>query len=87
MSAAASSLVAALLAAAVLHTRNRSYRTLHEREERDTDRDGIPDACQRSSGRLHDRRTTADAEHVAQPTGCPEHVHATRTGSKGLETK
>lgn len=37
------SLIAALLATAVLRTRNRHYREIHLRETRDTDKDGIPD--------------------------------------------
>jgi NhaA family Na+:H+ antiporter len=38
------SLVAALLAAVVLRIRNRTYRRIHDEENRDHDRDGIPDA-------------------------------------------
>ena len=37
------SVLAALIAAVVLRTRNRSYRRLHEDEQRDADQDGIPD--------------------------------------------
>ncbi len=40
------SLIAALLAAAVLRSRNRTYRRIHEDEQRDTDQDGIPDVYQ-----------------------------------------
>jgi Na+:H+ antiporter, NhaA family len=40
------SLVAVLLAAIVLRTRNRVYRRLCEIEERDTDHDGVPDVYQ-----------------------------------------
>lgn len=38
------SLLAAAAASAILLTRNHQYRVLEERERRDTDRDGIPDA-------------------------------------------
>jgi len=41
------SLVAATLATAVLRARNRTYRQLCELEERDADRDGVPDVYQR----------------------------------------
>ena len=44
----AGSLLAALLASAVLVTRNRVYRRLHEEETRDDDHDGIPDVYQRA---------------------------------------
>ncbi len=37
------STLAALLAAVVLRLRNRHYRTVHDAEERDDDRDGVPD--------------------------------------------
>ena len=37
------SLLAAVLASAVLRVRNRTYRQLHERETADRDRDGVPD--------------------------------------------
>jgi NhaA family Na+:H+ antiporter len=40
------SLLAALIAAAVLHGRNRTYRRLHDNEQQDNDQDGIPDAYQ-----------------------------------------
>ncbi|APE36283.1 Na+/H+ antiporter NhaA [Nocardia mangyaensis] len=40
-------LVAAALAAVVLHTRNRAYRAVAEAESRDDDGDGIPDVYQR----------------------------------------
>ena len=40
------SLLAALLATVVLRARNRVYRRLCEIEERDDDRDGIPDVYQ-----------------------------------------
>ncbi|MDO3645844.1 Na+/H+ antiporter NhaA [Nocardia mangyaensis] len=40
-------LVAAALAAVVLHTRNRAYRAVAEAESRDEDGDGIPDVYQR----------------------------------------
>lgn len=42
----AGSLIAALLAAALLRVRNRHYRRLHELEQRDDDADGIPDVYQ-----------------------------------------
>jgi NhaA family Na+:H+ antiporter len=41
------SLTAALLATAVLRSRNRVYRRICEDEERDDDRDGVPDVYQR----------------------------------------
>jgi len=40
------SLVASLLAAAVLRSRNRAYRRIHEAETADVDADGIPDVYQ-----------------------------------------
>ncbi|HEX8510098.1 MAG TPA: Na+/H+ antiporter NhaA [Propionibacteriaceae bacterium] len=40
------SVLAALIAAVVLRTRNRSYRRLHEEEQRDADQDGVPDVYQ-----------------------------------------
>ena len=40
------SLVSALLATVVLRARNRTYRRLHEVEERDDDGDGVPDVYQ-----------------------------------------
>ncbi len=43
----AGSVVSALLASAVLVTRNRVYKRLHEEENRDDDQDGIPDYYQR----------------------------------------
>ena len=42
----AASLIAALLATAVLKTRNRQYRLAEEEEKRDSNRDGIPDVYQ-----------------------------------------
>ena len=42
----AASLLAALLATAVLKTRNRQYRAAEEEEKRDSDQDGIPDVYQ-----------------------------------------
>jgi NhaA family Na+:H+ antiporter len=42
----AGSLVAGLLAAVVLVTRNAAYRRIHELETRDDDRDGVPDVYQ-----------------------------------------
>jgi Na+:H+ antiporter, NhaA family len=36
--------VAALIAAVILRLRNRRYKAMHEEEQRDVDRDGIPDA-------------------------------------------
>jgi Na+:H+ antiporter, NhaA family len=44
----AGSVIAALLAAAVLGRRNRVYRRLHERAERDADNDGVPDIYQQT---------------------------------------
>ncbi|MBA2955395.1 Na+/H+ antiporter NhaA [Nocardioides sp. MAH-18] len=44
------SLLAALLAAVVLRSRNRAYRRICELEERDDDGDGIPDVFQRGDG-------------------------------------
>ncbi len=46
----AGSLLAAVLATAVLTTRNRTYRRLHEAETVDSDLDGIPDVY-RPAGR------------------------------------
>ena len=40
------SLLAAALATGVLRIRNRVYRRMAEEEQRDTDRDGIPDVYQ-----------------------------------------
>jgi Na+:H+ antiporter, NhaA family len=42
----AASLIAALLATAVLRTRNRQYRIAEELEQVDSDRDGVPDVYQ-----------------------------------------
>ncbi|TQJ38203.1 sodium/proton antiporter (NhaA family) [Arthrobacter sp. SLBN-112] len=42
----AASLIAALLATAVLRTRNRQYRVAEELEQVDSDRDGVPDVYQ-----------------------------------------
>lgn len=42
----AASLIAALLATAVLRTRNRQYRTAEELEQVDSDHDGVPDVYQ-----------------------------------------
>jgi len=42
------SLTAVLLAAVVLRLRNRVYRRVCEREERDDDHDGVPDVYRRS---------------------------------------
>jgi NhaA family Na+:H+ antiporter len=42
------SLISALLASAVLRTRNRVYRRIALEETEDHDRDGVPDAFQRS---------------------------------------
>jgi Na+:H+ antiporter, NhaA family len=44
----AGSLLAALLASAVLTTRNRTYRRLQQAESLDSDADGIPDVYQRT---------------------------------------
>lgn len=44
----AGSLISALAAAAVLHRRNAVYRSIHEQESRDDDRDGIPDVYQQN---------------------------------------
>ncbi len=41
------SLIAAVLAAAVLSVRNKTYRRIHAEETRDSDADGIPDVYQR----------------------------------------
>ncbi len=57
------SLTSALLASAVLVTRNRVYRRLHEEESRDDDHDGIPDVYQQG-GRSQDGR---QAEHGTNP--------------------
>jgi NhaA family Na+:H+ antiporter len=43
------SLTAALLASVVLRLRNRTYRRIHELEQRDDDADGVPDVFQRPS--------------------------------------
>ena len=45
------SLIATALATVVLRARNRVYRRLREIEERDDDRDGVPDVYQRDDGR------------------------------------
>lgn len=45
------SLVATLLAAVVLRSRNRVYRRLHEEETQDLDDDGVPDVYQRDERR------------------------------------
>lgn len=45
----AASLLAAILAAVVLTTRNRQYRLAEEREKVDSDQDGIPDVYQQES--------------------------------------
>jgi NhaA family Na+:H+ antiporter len=45
------SLLAALLAAAILRSRNRAYRRACEEEEADTDRDGIPDVYEDTAQR------------------------------------
>jgi len=45
----AASLLAGLLASAVLRTRNRQYRLAEEEEQRDSDHDGIPDAYQQDA--------------------------------------
>jgi NhaA family Na+:H+ antiporter len=47
------SVLSALLATAVLRTRNRVYRRLEELESRDEDGDGVPDAFQRSGAAPH----------------------------------
>ncbi|MDQ0754674.1 Na+/H+ antiporter NhaA [Arthrobacter sp. B3I4] len=45
----AASFIAALLATAVLKTRNRQYRLAEEEEKRDSDQDGIPDVYQQDT--------------------------------------
>jgi len=45
----AASFIAALLASAVLTTRNRQYRIAEEEERRDSDQDGIPDVYQQDA--------------------------------------
>ncbi len=47
--ALAASLLAALLAGAVLKTRNRQYRLAEEEERRDSDNDGIPDVYEKDA--------------------------------------
>ena len=47
----AGSVLAALLASVILRLRNRSYRRMHEAEQRDEDRDGTPDVYQGPVGR------------------------------------
>jgi Na+:H+ antiporter, NhaA family len=42
------SLIAAIVAGIILRLRNRTYRRLYEAENRDSDRDGIPDVYQRA---------------------------------------
>lgn len=44
------SVLAAVLASVLLRLRNRTYRRLHEAEQRDADRDGTPDVYQRPAG-------------------------------------
>jgi NhaA family Na+:H+ antiporter len=55
-------LTAAVLAAIVLRLRNRRYKQMYEAEQRDADRDGIPDAWDT----VHDR-----AEHDPGGKGAP----------------
>jgi NhaA family Na+:H+ antiporter len=43
----AGSLLASVLAAAVLQFRNRAYRLIADREKQDADADGVPDVYQR----------------------------------------
>ena len=50
------SLISALLATVVLRARNRTYRRLHEEEERDDDADGVPDVYQHGDHRHGDER-------------------------------
>jgi NhaA family Na+:H+ antiporter len=65
------SVVSALLATAVLLTRNRYYRKLYEREELDADHDGIPDVYQHSDSHREtgDDSMSADADPAAGAPG------------------
>ena len=49
------SLLAAVLATAVLRTRNRTYRRLEAAETTDADQDGVPDAYQNAPTGHHHR--------------------------------
>lgn len=68
----AGTLLAALLATAVLRMRNRRYRQIHEQESVDADRDGIPDAYQAETPDAYQAETVdgrADHDHDPRRTG------------------
>lgn len=69
------SLIAAVLAAALLKIRNAKYRALYEAEERDEDSDGVPDIYEQDNPAYHLRmaeiheRKAAEHRRLAEVTG------------------
>ena len=70
-------MVAGLLAAVVLVSRNAAYRRIHDAETADTDHDGVPDIYQAragltrrsrayTDGMLEQIRGPADLQHLSQ---------------------
>ncbi|MEU1297706.1 Na+/H+ antiporter NhaA [Streptomyces sp. NPDC005840] len=83
------SLIAAVLATVLLKVRNAKYRRMCEAEERDEDRDGIPDIYEQDDPAYHLRmaelleRKAAEHRRLAEETAAARHGSAEVTGGAG----
>ncbi|MEV5316850.1 Na+/H+ antiporter NhaA [Streptomyces sp. NPDC052687] len=85
------SLLAATLATVLLKIRNTKYRRMWEAEERDDDRDGIPDIYEQDDPEYHLRmaaileRRAADHRRIAREKAAARHAVAEVAGGAGEE--
>ncbi|MFJ2173789.1 Na+/H+ antiporter NhaA [Streptomyces sp. NPDC101062] len=77
------SLIAAVLAGALLKMRVRTYRALYEAEERDEDLDGIPDIYEQDDPGYHLRMAALYEAKAAEHRRLAEHAGAARDDGPG----
>ncbi|MFI6702740.1 Na+/H+ antiporter NhaA [Streptomyces sp. NPDC050509] len=77
------SLIAAVLAGALLKMRVRTYRALYEAEERDEDLDGIPDIYEQDDPGYHLRMAALYEAKAAEHRRLAEHAGAARDDAPG----
>ncbi|MEV8339852.1 Na+/H+ antiporter NhaA [Streptomyces niveus] len=77
------SVIAAVLAAALLRLRVRTYRALYDSEERDEDMDGIPDIYEQDDPAYHLRMAAIHEAKAAEHRRLAEHAAATRDDGAG----
>ncbi|MFD7285087.1 Na+/H+ antiporter NhaA [Streptomyces sp. NPDC059863] len=77
------SVIAAVFSGVLLKLRVRTYRALYEEEERDEDRDGIPDIYEQDDPAYHLRMAELYEAKAAEHRRLAEHAGAARTDGEG----